>query len=255
MKCVNHPDYISLCFASPQRALSSAVLNGGLSNVRSLLNLKVDQFARPPFAPPEQTLSDKAQSLALPGATLGMMTAASMKSMRFQQVTRSADYSSADNDSNNKNDDSELCETFTASVWVTCGLSNLLRSGDPADARIAADAIPEPGTINIWLHCSRPLTDSALAEALILLSEAKTSAVHDAGLLSTVSALPATGTGTDSHAVLCPISHSSYSTPLPYAGKHTLLGECIGSAVHGAVTQSIHSCLMAESPTPNSQVN
>lgn len=226
MKCVNHPDYISLSFASPQQCLSSAVLNGGYQEVRSLLNLKVDQYAKPPFAPPAQTLNHKAHELALQPPVLGMMTAASMKSLRHRQIE---------------------VQTYFASVWVTCGLSNLLRPGDPVEP--VPQMPPEPGTINIWLHCSHPLTPAAIAEALILLTEAKTTAVRDYQLKSRESGRDASGTGTDSHAVLCP-SHSPNVTPLEYCGKHTHMGEAIGLAVYQAVSESIQACLDAGYQSP-----
>ena len=218
MKCVNQHDYISLCFDQPQQALSSAVLNGGLCQISSLLNLRVDQYAKPPFAPPAQTLQQQATALQLPGTTLGMMTAASMISLRQQRVEIAG---------------------YCASAWVTCGLSNLLRPGDPVNE---VSAIPEPGTINIWLHCSHALTPAAMAEALILLTEAKTTAVRDFQLKSRESGADASGTGTDSHAVICPQAENNQPM-LEYCGKHTQQGEAIGLAVYQAVSESIQACI------------
>lgn len=223
MKCINRPDYISLCFDQPQQILSSAVLNGGLCQARSLLNLKVDQYAKPPFAPPAQTLAAKANELELPQPVTAMMTAASMKSLRHQHIQ---------------------IANHTVQAWVTCGLSNLLRPGDPATCseQPGQQSIPESGTINIWLHSSTALTPAAMAEALILLTEAKTTAVRDFQLKSRETGRDASGTGTDSHAVICPSAEKdTYASE--YCGKHTPLGEAIGLAVYQAVSESIQACI------------
>lgn len=211
---IYHPDYLALIFPQPCQILSSAVLNGGLSQVHSLLNLRVDKNAPPPWPPAEQTLSEAAARLHLPGPVAGMMTAASMQSLGESQAS---------------------LKGLAVHCWVTAGLSNLRRAGDPADAA------PRAGTINIALHINQPLTPAAMAEALILLTEAKVSAIRDAGLLSPVSALPASGTGTDSHAVLCPPGPEA----LPFCGKHTLAGELIGRAVLDACRISIGKCVQA----------
>lgn len=208
------PDYLALVFPQPCQILSSAVLNGGLSQVRSLLNLRVDKHAPPPWPPAKQTLSEAAALLQLPGPIAGMMTAASMQSLGESQAS---------------------WQGIDVRCWITAGLSNLRRAGDQADLA------PRAGTINIALHINQPLTPAAMAEALILLTEAKVTAIHDAGLLSPVSDLPASGTGTDSHAVLCPPGPEA----LPFCGKHTLAGELIGRAVLEACRISIGNCVRA----------
>ena len=237
MKCINHPDCISLSFSQPHAILSSAVLHGGLRQCQSLLNLKVDQYAKPPYEDPTLTLTRRAQQLQLPGPVSGMMTAAAMASLRHRCISRQQ----GEHD-------------VVANAWVTCGLSNLLRAGD---AVTTCEGEPERGTINIWLHCSQPLSDAAMAEALIVLTEAKTTAIRDARLKSRDSGLDASGTGTDSHAVLCPLTpkrisaqssaENNATAPLRYCGKHTLMGEAIGVAVYQAVSESISACLEAVS--------
>lgn len=211
-----NPDSVTVIFEQSQLALSSAVLNGGIAEVRSLLNLKVDKDAPPPFDPPEKTLQEKADELGLSGPVLGMMTAAWMESLAQTFCERTDEHGNR----------------FQARVWVTSGLSNLMRAGDPADQQ------PVPGTINIWLHCSHFLTPAAMAEALILLTEAKTTVIRDKALKSAVTDSLASGTGTDSHAVICPVDHNQ--SALEYCGKHTLMGECIGHAVIEACEKSFY---------------
>jgi adenosylcobinamide amidohydrolase len=218
IELIEHPDYLVLIPPTDCRVLGSAVLNGGLCHAASFLNLKVDIHAPPPWPSPEDTLSNKAAELALPQPTTAMMTAASMKSLGHRVESR---------------------QGLTAECWVTTGLSNLRRVGDTADES------PGPGTINIWLYVNQPLTDAALAEALIMLTESKVTAVRDTGVLSPSSGLPASGTGTDSHAVFCPQGEPA----LAYCGKHTLLGELIGRAVTTACGISLDKCLHSKSYT------
>jgi adenosylcobinamide amidohydrolase len=212
---LHQPDYIALRLPGLWPILSSAVLNGGFSTARSLLNLRVDANAPPPWPPAAQTLQQQAQQLHLSAPCCGMMTAASMQSLGY---ARSGD---AD---------------VTAECWVTAGLANLRRPGDRADAP------PRAGTINIWLLVHQPLTPAAMAEALIQLTEAKVTAIRDLHLLSPVSGLPASGTGTDSHAVICPPANAD-SPALAFCGKHTRTGEHIGLAVLQACQHSLQQCL------------
>lgn len=207
-------DALSLMLPVPWKVLSSAVLNGGLTTTRSLLNLRVDAKAPPPWPPAADTLLQEAQQRRLPLPCTGMMTAASMQSLGYSRSGTA---------------------TFTAECWVTAGLANLRSPADPADVA------PRAGTINIWLLIHQPLTAAAMAEALIQLTEAKVSVIRDLELLSPVSGLPASGTGTDSHAVLCPDG----APVLAFCGKHTEAGEHIGRAVMEACRISIGKCLQA----------
>ena len=65
-----------------------------------------------------------------------------------------------------------------------------------------------------------------MVEALAMATEARVAAVHDAGILSTRTKRPATGTGTDCIVIASPARGRAH----PYCGKHTLLGELIGKA-------------------------
>ncbi|MDC0610316.1 adenosylcobinamide amidohydrolase [Vibrio sp.] len=212
VKHILHEDYLVLIPESRCRLLGSAVLNGGISEACSFLNLRVDKAAPPPWLPPQETLSIKANQLDLPQPTTAMMTAASMRSLGYSQQER---------------------QNLVVQCWVTAGLSNTRRIGDPADEK------PRAGTINIWLYVNQRLMDAALAEALIMLTEGKVTAIRDADITSPISGLPASGTGTDSHIVFCPVEGEAQE----YCGKHTLLGELIGLAVLSACRDSLDKCL------------
>lgn len=215
IKLINHPDYLVLIPLNNCRVLSSAVLNGGLCDVASFLNLKVDKNISLPLLAPGETLSNKAIELALPQPTTAMMTAASMKSLGYSI---------------------ESSQELSVECWVTCGLSNVRRVGDTADEEIS------PGTINIWLYINQALSDTALAEALIMLTESKVTTIRDKEVKSPISGLPASGTGTDSHAVFCPHGDEK----ITYCGKHTIVGELIGRAVINACNMSLEKCMNDE---------
>ena len=122
---------------------------------------------------------------------------------------------------------------------ATVGLSNLLRAGD------SPGALAPVGTINVLLWVSRALSPTARLEALSVATEARTLAVVERALPSRRSGLPASGTGTDCIALLCPIAGADRASVMdsvddasgvPYAGKHTAVGAVVGRAVYDAVS-------------------
>jgi len=131
-------------------------------------------------------------------------------------------------------------ETFLdhSGLWARCiatvGLNNALRVGDPPTS-----AAPHPGTINILLQTSVPLTDLAAIEALSVVTEARTVAVLEGGIQSTAGPGAASGTGTDCIAVAAPRESESNAAAQPYAGKHTVLGHLIGAATYKAVAAGV----------------
>ncbi len=116
-----------------------------------------------------------------------------------------------------------------ATAVATVGLGNALRVGD------SPGPIVLPGTINLVVRASVPLTLEARREALSLLAEARTTAVLEARVASRRSFAVATGTGTDALVLLTPLAGAQHA----YAGKHTDLGSAIGQAAWLAVTDGI----------------
>ena len=99
-------------FAQPHRTLSSAVLNGGYCHASDFLILRVAKHSASALEDPALTLQRLGNQLDCVGVTVGMMTAASLASLRV------------------------LCETIsrgTLAVLVTTGLDNARRAGDPPD--------------------------------------------------------------------------------------------------------------------------
>ncbi|MEM9736389.1 MAG: adenosylcobinamide amidohydrolase [Pseudomonadota bacterium] len=123
-------------------------------------------------------------------------------------------------------------EGVWAETVATVGLSNAERVGHRRTH-------PQgPGTINIALQLSAPMTDAALIEALSIAVEARTTAVLEHG--PRVAAGPATGTGTDCVAVAAPAGD------LQHAGKHTAIGEAAGRAVLDAVTRGVQEWMQEQ---------
>jgi adenosylcobinamide hydrolase len=211
---LNHTqNHIHVEFSIPHQVMSSAVLNGGLVYADHLVNLKVPKCQTAPSSP-ELTLTKYCKDAHWDGNNVGMMTAASMDSFRMAK---------------------ESAQGIDIVVLVTSGLSNPRRVGDRAEHRIMAAEPEEIGTINIIMITSAKLTGAAMVEALLIVTEAKTAALQDAGIKSSVSNKIATGTGTDSVAVVS--GHGSDT--VNYCGKHVLFGEILGRMVTDTVASSI----------------
>lgn len=215
---MNHPgdwswrhnsQYFLLRWPEPRPCLSSAVLNGGLCQAQQLLNLRVD--GKPYECSPEASLQEYADTLQCRGSTVGMMTAASMNSLRERHATLNGE---------------------PLSVYVSCGLDNARRAGDAADWQ---EVNPLPvGTINIVLITSMTLSTATQAEVMMLLTEAKSAALQNLQIKSPVSGHIATGTGTDSCAVI-----GGFGRDQRWFGKHTDVGEQVARMLIAALTDSI----------------
>lgn len=202
-------DFILTRFSRTMRTCSSAPLNGGISRADNLLNLKVSgEYSE---QSPAVSLQLEANRLALSGTTIGMMTAASMNSFRQQSLQSGG---------------------VQITACVTNGLHNLRAIGDRHDVYATT---PPTGTINLWAYCNLSLSDAALVEAIMMMTEAKTTIMQQLGFRSPVSSAIATGTGTDAVAIIC----DPRGTPTSYIGKHTLQGELLGKACLDVLRQSL----------------
>jgi len=208
--------HVHLNFNSPVEVISSAVLNGGLFWADHILNLKVAANVSEEITilpPPDVTLLSYAESNGWKGACVGMMTSALMSSFRHEFIQH---------------------EDVIVECFLTAGISNASRAGDPAGWRSFGDVKPSAGTINIILGTNAKLTKAALVEAIMIISEAKAAILQQMTVLSVVSQKTATGTGTDSIAVF-----NGFGRPINYCGKHVLLGEMISTVVSKAIESSL----------------
>jgi len=212
-KLQHNGDHIHVAFSSPQRVMSSAILNGGLIKADHILNRKVPQNSSCCEAP-DKSLLDYATTQGWQGNVVAMMTAASMKSLRIEKA---------------------CVEGVDITVLVTTGINNARRAGDKADIQELLGITKEVGTINLILICSAKLTDAAMLEAMMVATEGKVAALQNADVLSPVSGLLATGTGTDAIAVVS----GDGPQEIEFCGKHVLFGELIGRLVIAAVTRSL----------------
>lgn len=208
--------YMLLTFHQTMQALSSCVLNGGLQQVRHVLNLRViddDTVVEDPAV----TLLNQCAELGLTEKCLGMMTAAPMDTFRHHTCWFGELYFSA---------------------FVTTGLANARRAGDLADVNVVDSGCALPaGTINLVVSTNASLAQSAMVEALMVATEAKAAVLQALHVKSAKSGAIATGTGTDAMAVVS----DPQGVPLRYVGKHVVAGEMLARAVIGALTKSLES--------------
>ncbi len=208
-------DLIHVKFAQPHRALSCAVLNGGYRHASDFLNVRVAKHSPSPVEDPALTLQRVSDQLHCSGVTVGMMTAASLKSLRV------------------------LCETIsgeTLAVLVTTGLENARRAGDAAEHH-ALDVVPtKQGTINLAIVTSVQVADEAMVEMVAVATEAKVAVLHELQIKSPISGRLATGTGTDAIAIFS--GHGERQAR--FAGKHTLLGERLAVMVMHVIRSSVN---------------
>ncbi|MCH4813012.1 adenosylcobinamide amidohydrolase [Vreelandella neptunia] len=196
----------------PLRTLSSALIGDGFGSKRHFANFHVDY--RYDGRAPKADLSGWLIAQGLPASSVGMMTAvrlsnASIVSMPLAQL------------------DHGVMALVTAGVGNAVDIT-ALHSQDP---RLVA------GTINVFVFIDAQLTDGALVNACMSVTEAKVKALSKAGVIDTFSGTAATGTSTD---CVC-VAATQRGELTPYAGSGTVLGRAIGRAVYQATLNSLAS--------------
>ena len=221
MRSINAPfgvradqDALIVSFLAPVRVLSWAALNGGFCRADHVINHHVRGDDVRFCDQPGRWLEEAASRSGLQGTVVAMATAVQMKNL--VQVSLSGG-------------GNEI------TCFATVGCGNALSIGDPASVAMEETAPAPLHTINMVLAVQPSLTDEAMVEAIQISVEGRVRALYEARVQSSVSSLPATGTGTDCIAVISLGSgHSA-----PYCGKHTKLGELIGLAAYTAVRNGL----------------
>ena len=191
------------------RMISSGVLGGGIGPREWVLNAQVAAgYTR---TDPARHLTELAGRFGLTGPGIGMLTAAQVTGL----VTRSDE---------------------GAEAAVTAGLRVPTWAAAPVGP---ADRDPSPGTINIIVSVPVPLTDAALVNAVITVTEAKTQAVLDAGFA-------ATGTATD--AVCVAAQDPAGTAAADFAGPRSAWGARIARSVYAAVLAGATGYRASETP-------
>jgi adenosylcobinamide hydrolase len=181
----------------PLAVLSSAVVGGGQGAVRHIINMHVaDDYDG---AHPEDDLHAFAAQRGVHEPFVGLMTAAWTEHARVGVESRSG---------------------LTVAAVVSVGLAN------PECAGITPPMAARPGTINTILLIDAALTPSAMVNAVITATEAKTMTLGE-WEVRTHDGRPASGTSTDSVVVAC----TGRGEPLLYAGPATTAGWLVARAV------------------------
>ena len=206
----------------PRRILSSAPKRGGVVRARYVLNHQVP--ANPVTAPqagrqwenPARYLGQVAAQLGIDGASVGLMTAVDLRQLVSMR----------------EEEDGVWVEGF-----MTVGVSNAVRAGEPFRTRSPRQARPAVGTINLILVTNVRLATSALVTAVQVATESKTAVLLSQGIPSSTGLPGATGTGTDAVVVAC--GAPGDGPTVRYSGTHTLIGELIGRLVERGVRQGL----------------
>lgn len=209
MKVMLRGDALVVELEREHNCVSSAVLNGGVSRVRTWLNLQVPpDYAR---IDPERHLAQVAAPLAAP--VVGMLTAADVRARAVARVGR-------------------------ALAIATVGIGQPLAAAGTRPRLVA-----RVGTINLLVVVAEPLTAAALVGALQTAVEAKAQALADAGVRAVNAAGFATGTATDSACIAAPPGDAA-----PFAGPATAVGADIARAVHSVVLERALAAQTRPSP-------
>lgn len=192
----------------PHRSLSWAIHGGGFLNLQELIWLQVKNSDLSLGVCPKGFILKELETTDASSPGLVFLTSAFLD---FYQEVRMEE------------------NGIEALAIATTGLGNALRAGDPIGMSNASR------TINLACLVNIRLSDNAMLEALSIMTEAKTAAILEAGVLSRETGLPATGTGTDCQAIVCP----ERGVAEDYSGKHTLVGSLIGRACMEAIRLGI----------------
>lgn len=104
-----------------------------------------------------------------------------------------------------------------------------------ADGTSAGTVVPvTPGTINLVTLIDADLSPGALVRASTMVTEAKTLALVEAGVITRNGSV-ATGTSTD----VTVVGHSGQGVRFDYAGSPTLVGWLVAATAHEAVSRGI----------------
>jgi adenosylcobinamide amidohydrolase len=213
----------------PHRVLSTSSCNGGQTTaIRFLLNHQScegsghqDRFRLIMDAGNDGYHERACVDAGLPPASTAMMGTAA--NMNYAAVVTEAD------------------DGVTVTAVVTAGVeSNATCAGDPARWRETAggvERVPEyAGTINTMLLIGVPLSDPALARAVVTMTEGKSAALQRLAVPSRQSSDLATGTGTDQYCVAAPVDGRVVLTS---TSTHMKAGELIGRTTRDATMEAL----------------
>ena len=200
-------EYVHVSSNSGLRCISSGIHAGGLRNVHHVLNFKVSKEYD--CRNPKQDLRGRITRIGLnPDQATALMTAALLEDAGWAEATGSG---------------------WSLLVCVTAGFANAAR----VSAKLATKY--RPGTVNIMVIVDGRLTDDALVESVITVTEAKSAVLQDLGITCSDGQI-ATGTTTD--AVVIGATQDSVGDGrhlIEYTGLATEFGSRLSEAVYKAL--------------------
>ena len=189
----------------PLTVLSSAIVGGGFSESRHIVNMRVSDMA--PGVRPDEVLAAFAVRCGIAEPFVGLMTAAETEHARVAAATH---------------------DGVTVAAAVSIGLSNTTSAG------VSAPAPAPPATINIVILVDAALVPAAMVNAVITATEAKTMVLRDWDV-RTADGDPASGTSTDAVVVAA----TGSGEPFAYAGPATVPGWLVGRGVRLAMSDAL----------------
>ncbi|MEM1525339.1 MAG: bifunctional adenosylcobinamide hydrolase/alpha-ribazole phosphatase CbiS [Nitrososphaerales archaeon] len=205
IECEIIEDTLIIRSDKPLKVLSSAPLNGGFTQARTIINHQVPKDFH--HSEPDKFLNEIAEKLRLPKPIVGLLTAVNIK--------------------DNISIYSKIMDDLIVTALVTSGLSYPATAGDKVFEK-------DSGTINIIVLINGDLTNSCMVNALMTSIEAKCAALRELDVRSRYSNNVATGTTSDAILIAC----TSVGKRIYYAGLATDLGMLIGECVKNAVKDS-----------------
>ncbi len=191
--------------AAPLRALSSAVVGGGLAPARAIVNLHVPKDD--PCADPGAMVAAFARRAGIPEPWVGLLTSAWTEEATLAEASGAG---------------------FAAVAVTTVGLSNRIAAGRSAARGWA------PSTINTVVVVEADPEPAALVNAVITVTEVKALVLMEGGIRDGDGS-PATGTSTD--AVV--IAATGRGPRARFAGPASELGWVIARATRQALGAGI----------------
>lgn len=194
------------------RVLSNAVWNGGMQTAETFVNYRV-----PLHYESHDPISDMFHVYDQYGIererTVGLMTAAKLSHAVIAEHEQ---------------------EDYKIFVMVTSGTSNAARAGMPRQTFPAYHS----GTINIFIMIDARLSESAMTNCMITVTEAKSAALADYGIREAANGLIATGTTTDA-VVIAATQSEHFVHEHQYAGTATSIGCHLAELVYLSVSRAI----------------
>lgn len=203
---ITNSEALILSSQHPMQTLASSVVGGGFQKTRTIINRHVDKNYDHPD--PAADLHCFAQRQGLDTAVVGLITACYIHQARAITLRE---------------------DQLIVTAIITAGVSNASSAG------LSKPANRQPGTINMIILTNASLFPSAMVNAVMTCTEAKTHTLISRKLTVPGAGFMATGTSTDAVVIAC----TGRGVRLPYAGPATTIGWLMARAVRQGLTAAL----------------